>query len=405
MVALNLFSPFAQTTMGSDLLHEFQRLGETIVYENQELNHRWLCPPIGPIYVGDLNCFNTELNQRVNRVVYICDCHSDSGKDSYVNPLACNAWTIVLSTPNKRHYAGWLKPQGDRAILRMFMPVWSWEEVQAVVPAIYPPRQAAQRDDNGETVVDESGRPMMVDRYTQRFTIHGGSARVIFSREEDNVVMETLKLRIDHCHLKNVLTTASTDLRSVLPHEDVTWRLLRIIVEETDEAGKPSYQRVTLDFASEHILGRLVSRKAKAHQAELVSLLSDSVAFSSSSASSLRVPLFERYAVNVLSSGGTFRARWLNQHNGNDCHRRTRTDMWIHFPTTQQQGSIDNLQDIQVGVRHAEFTHHRTSRGRIRIRMNSIVHAAVHRRHSHGGALFVFVCVCVLSVVSALCSS
>lgn len=138
---------FHQTTLGNDIIHEFQQLGSTVVYENQELKVRWLCPPNGPIFEGNLNAFRAELNQGgANRVVYICDC----GKEGYVNPLTCNAWTIVLSSPNKKHYEGWLNPQGARAILRMFLPVWSFEEIQAVVPAIYPPRQSAQRDMNGE---------------------------------------------------------------------------------------------------------------------------------------------------------------------------------------------------------------------------------------------------------------
>lgn len=191
----------------------------------------------------------------------------------------------------------------------------------------------------------------MVDLYVQRFNIHGGNARFVFSPDDDDGSMDTLKSKINSCNLKNIITTATTELKSVLPEEDVTWRLLRINVEELDALGNPCYRKVTLDFASEHILGRLISRKEKEHQTELVQLLSES-GEGSSDTSTLRGKVFERYAINSLSTGGIFRARWLNDP--------MLTDMWINFGATQQQGIINTLQYLQISVSHSHDPFHRS---------------------------------------------
>ena len=332
----------SQTVMGNELMREFQREGKTIVYENQEMKYRWYLPPNGRIMRGDLNSFMDELGLiDENRVVYICDC----GKGSAVNPHSCNAWTIVLSAPNKNHYNVWLNAEGRHA-LRLFVPLWSLEEVRTVVPLMYPPRLAAKRDEKGEIVKDDDENDIMVDLYEQRFSIFGGSARFIFDPEDDGVSMQKLAQKIESCNLKNVINTVAgpSTVESVLPEEEVTWRLIQIHVDEKDSADNWFYQTVKLDFASDYILQRLVSRRNAEHQSQLVSLLRESGQASTSDATSLRGKVFERYAINVFAAGGAFRARWLNDED--------QEVMWIHFPPTVQQGFVNTLEHLQVGVSH-----------------------------------------------------
>jgi hypothetical protein len=99
-------------------------------------------------------------------------------------------------------------------------------------------------------------------------------------------------------------------------------------------------------------LGRLVARKEKKQHEQLVQLLQDTSG--TADASSLRGKVFERYAINVLSAGGVFRARWLNDP--------TKTDMFLSFPPTRQRGIVNTLLYLQAGVR---ITSHRTHTAQI----------------------------------------
>jgi hypothetical protein len=320
----------------NELLRHYQAANRSIVYENQEQRHRWLLPPNGPIWEGGLDAFAEELKQAAT--VYICDC----GKDVYRNPAVCNARTIVLSSPNRKHYEGWLSEQ--RSILRVFLPLWSLDETRAAVPSVFPARQAVQRDADGLPVL-AAGLPVQVDLYEQRFHIYGGSARFVFSPDDDDKAMESLKGRIQSCDLKSLVATATADLKSALPIEDITWRFVRIDVEESDAAGTPKFENVQLDFISDHILRRLVARKERDHQTQLVELLREAGAPVPQDTSSLRGKVFERYAINTLSAGGVFRARWLND--------AAHADMWLAFPATSQKGILGSLNNLQQGVRSA----------------------------------------------------
>jgi hypothetical protein len=254
----------------------------------------------------------------------------------------CNASTIVLSSPNRKHYEGWLSEQ--RSILRVFLPLWSLDETRAAVPSVFPARQAVQRDAHGLPVHNAAGQPVLVDLYEQRFHIYGGSARFVFSPDDDAKAMDALKGRIQSCDLKVLVATATADLKSVLPIEDITWRFVRIDVQAQDAGGNPSFEHVELDFISDHILGRLVARKEKEHQSQLVELLREAGAPVQQDSSSLRGKVFERFALDSLAKGGVFTARWLNDHAHNA--------LKLHFPQTSQKGVRTTLQHLQANVSH-----------------------------------------------------
>lgn len=322
-----------KTWLANELLHHFQQGGLTIVYENQEQKYRWLLSPNGPIFRGGFDCFRFELQNPAT--IYICDC----GKDQYRNPEIVFAKTIVLSSPNKQHYDGWLNE--ERNILRLFLPLWSLEEVRAVEPAVYPIQQSAQIDSNGNKMKDANGADIMVNKHEQRFQLFGGSARFIFSPLTDDVLLEELHNRIQTCNLPAVIKSASTNLKLVLPMQDVTWRLLRIEVEEDDAAGQPYYQSVKLDFISDYVLGRLVSRKENEYQNQLVELLREAGESVQSDTSSLRGKVFERYSLNQLAEGGVFRARWLKDP--------LHSDMWLSFSSVTQKGILNSLTGLHAG--------------------------------------------------------
>lgn len=324
-----------QTTFANELLRHYHAAGRTIVYEHQELGYRWLLPPGGAaVWQGSHTSFGAELQQM--DTIYICDC----GKDSVRSPSVCNALTIVLSSPNVQHFRSWMSE--ERSIRRLYMPLWSLDEIRAVVPAIYPARQSDKRDDNGDVVLDPATQaPVRVDLYEQRFRIFNGAARFVFSPEDDTVAMQSLSTRIDSCDLVQVVATAKSPLTMVLPIQDVTWRFVRIDVEQADARGNPTFDRVSLDFVSDHILGRLVTRQRKEHRTQLAQLLKESGGGADDSAS-LRGKVFERFALTELSKGGDFRVRW--------CDRRDLPEMVLHFPATQQVGVQNALNNLHAGV-------------------------------------------------------
>jgi hypothetical protein len=314
------------------LMRVFQQQSKTIVYENQLLGRRFLLPPSGPIFSGDVRAFTDELEDRAN--VYICDC----GK-LYVSPKVSKAFTIVLSSPSFRHYENWLTV--ERKILLLYMPLWSLEEMQAVIPAIYPPRQSAKRDMNGDVVTDASGQIMLVDLYEQRFDVSGGHARFVFSPETDESDFQfpALKSRIEGCDLPTMIRTATSNLVLNRPEAEITWQLLRIDLTE-DAAGNPLYQTHKLDYASDHILGRLAARTTATYQSQIMQLLQETSGYGD--AAVLRAKFLERFSVGMLANGGIFRARWLNDANA--------TDLWLNFISTRQRGIQSNLQHLQYGV-------------------------------------------------------
>ena len=142
----------AQTIFANSLLRVFQQQGKTIVYENQEQEKRYLLPPNGKIYRGDLTDsprpFKAELDD--DATVYICDCHKQN-----IQPERSGGYTIVLSSPDVKHYDSWIS--GGRMVPILYLPLWSRDELNAVVPAIYQPRSTAKRDSNGDVVKDAAG--------------------------------------------------------------------------------------------------------------------------------------------------------------------------------------------------------------------------------------------------------
>ena len=331
-----LIGPNVQTTFANELLHFFQQKNATIVYENQEEKIRYLLPPNGAIFEGTYDSFIHELADP--DVIYICDC----GKDEYRNPKRCRAFTIVLSSPNRKHYDAWVS--ADRKILRLYLPMWSRDEVRAVVPAIYPERTTAKVNSDGDVEKDHAGNPVQVDMYEQRFDIFGGCARFVFSPEDDTSqeVLPALATRINNCNLPALINATAKHNIDLFPLGDLTWRLLRIDVSEKDANNKEDYRSFTLNFASDHILGRLVARKEKEHKTQLVELLSEMGANASTFAASLRGHIFERYAIKELAAGGVFRARWE--------HDVKHVDMFLRFPPSQQRGVMAKLDDLQQGV-------------------------------------------------------
>jgi hypothetical protein len=183
-----------------------------IVFECQARPRRYLLRLKGPIFEGGYRTFDRELEEE-REMAYICDCD----RAEYITPRYHYALTIVLSSPDQRHYRPWLN--SNRHILLLYLPLWSRDEVNAAVPAVYPHRWTAKRDSDGEEVRDAAGQVLQVDLHQQRFDIFGVFARWIFSPLDDanSLMLPQLRAQVEGIDLKRLLPFASLVVKGIIP--------------------------------------------------------------------------------------------------------------------------------------------------------------------------------------------
>jgi hypothetical protein len=211
------------------LLMHYLKQAVTIVYEDAKRGGRWLIIPGAPVQEGGLQDFTTELN--LTTTLYICDV----GGENSPEPVVCNALTVVLSSPDPAHYQEWLKEDD----VTLYMPVWSAEEVTAVVPTVYPQRTLA----DGVTSI-----------YPGRLNLYGGIARNIFRAQTDDKLERKLEKRIKACNLVKLY-------KSIEAGERIKSLKLLQYVLGTKPDGTPDFEDATLDFASDEICERVMKQK------------------------------------------------------------------------------------------------------------------------------------------------
>jgi hypothetical protein len=291
------------------LLMHYLKQAVTIVYEDAKRGGRWLIIPGAPVQEGGLQDFTTELN--LTTTLYICDV----GGENSPEPVVCNALTVVLSSPDPAHYQEWLKEDD----VTLYMPVWSAEEVTAVVPTVYPQRTLA----DGVTSI-----------YPGRLNLYGGIARNIFRAQTDDKLERKLEKRIKACNLVKLY-------KSIEAGERIKSLKLLQYVLGTKPDGTPDFEDATLDFASDEICERVMKQKETHHTNEVVSFLSSSAG--NPDVATMRGKAFEHYAHRVLAAGGEFRMRWENDPN--------HTDHLVHFPKSTQKGIVASLATLTAEVR------------------------------------------------------
>jgi hypothetical protein len=290
------------------LLHYFGQ-NATIVYQDSYREKRWLMSPGAPVQEGGLQDFEEEL--KLATTIYICDVGGEGSKP----PHTCNALTIVLSSPDPAHYKEWLKAHH----IQLYMPVWSPDEVTAVVPAVYPERFLA----DGVTSI-----------YPGRLKLYGGVARTIFGPETDDELKDDLDAAIKSSNLNTILKTIQSKTRIS------SLKLLQFVVG-TNADGTPNYKKRTIDWASDEICELVMLEQEESRiDNETVSFLTD--AAGKPEIGTMRGKIFERYAHGVLAAGGVFRARWEND--------ATHTDISVAIPPTTQKGIVGDLSTLSIEV-------------------------------------------------------
>lgn len=318
---MQLSSTTVQSFFAAFLFRHYHQQGSTVVYEDAKRNARWLIPhgDANWIQEGGLQDFVEQL--KLPATVYICDV----GGHNSPEPLICSALTIVLASSDPLHFKEWLKNHLKPTV---YMPVWSAEEVAAVVPAVF--RQRFLSD-------------QLTSIYPGRLRLHGGIARIIFASALDQELEYKLDQLIKKCNLVSLL-------QSIVAGDRILSLQLLQHVLETKPDGSLDFQHKTLDFASDEICERVMKEKEERGANEVVSFLLESAG--KPDVGGMRGKVFELWAHRVLVAGGTFKARWEND--------ASQTEMYIKFHSSKQKG-INNVKDLTVLAAGVSYSRWHTS--------------------------------------------
>ena len=186
---------------------------------------------------------------------------------------------LVLSSPKRDNYKNVLKAVG--ATIR-FMPVWSWEEIEACHTLLY---------------ADDLERPLSEVRAA--FERWGGIPRFVLEKLRDEAAQQSLQ---------EALHTADVDVirKSVGQIDAATeasHRILHIVTQQP-------FVSKSIAFGSAYIRDRLAELLFSQQRQAVSDFLIGSA--SSPQLAGVRGDLFEAYAHRILSSGGEFRVRSLD---------------------------------------------------------------------------------------------
>jgi hypothetical protein len=245
--------------------------------------------------------------------VYICDVGGEGSQE----PSVCAARTIVLSSPDGKHYHEWQKLKMKPAV---HMPSWSADEVAAVVPTVYPQRYLA---DNVTSI------------YPARFQLYGGIARTIFYPGMDDRLETELDQAVNACDIDVLIRSIETGVRLGPLQQLIQYEI------GANADGTPDYRTATMNWASDAICEFMMQAKDAHGQSKIVSFLNGAIG--KPDLGSMRGKAFEYWTHGVLSRGGTFRLRWESDP--------THTDYPIHFPPATMKGIVGTLNSLVAGVR------------------------------------------------------
>lgn len=195
--------------------------------------------------------------------------------------------TLLITSPRREVWYHWHK---SGSCARYVMPVWTWEEILSCRDVCYPHLVEGQGIEGGVTFSKD-----LYDKW-------GGVPRFLLEK----------LLVSDHAELEDTLNQAqATDLiffavkgQEVDVKQEPCHRLVHIIPGD-------DLQHLQYDFASDYVRGRLMAKFIKESESQLMKLVNrlQGVPY----AAALYGHMFESLSHHVLSRGGTFDAKRLDQ--------------------------------------------------------------------------------------------
>ena len=247
----------------------------TIVWESRRRSSRTLILN-GQVFRGNLEAFVSEL----------ADTHTWYLVDEAVPPGATEveARTLVFSSPKRENYKDTLKAPASTI---RYMPVWSWEEIEACHSLLY---------------ADDSERPLSEVR--NAFDKWGGIPRFVLEKLRDEAAQQSLLEALGTADMVVILkSVGQIDAATEASH-----RLLHIITSAP-------YVVKSIEFGSDYIKGRateILLRRQRAELSYFVSRETDPLF------AKLRGDCFEVLAHEKLAAGGEFPTRLLTGAAGSN---------------------------------------------------------------------------------------
>ena len=245
----------------------------TIVWESRRRSSRTLIRG-GRVLEGSLTDFRAELAD--TRTWYLVD--------EAVPPGATEveARTLVFSSPKRENYKDTLKAPASTI---RYMPVWSWEEIEACHSLLY---------------ADDSERPLSEVR--NAFDKWGGIPRFVLEKLRDEAAQQSLLEALGTADMVVILkSVGQIDAATEASH-----RLLHIVTSAP-------YVVKSIEFGSDYIKGRateILLRRQRAELSYFVSRETDPLF------ANLRGDCFEGLAHEKLAAGGEFQTRLLTGAGG-----------------------------------------------------------------------------------------
>jgi hypothetical protein len=245
----------SMSSVGSVILHRAKDRGLIYVFENERC---WRTRNLGDI---DEALF-------LSNTWYLTDTLDPI-------PGEVKAVTILVSSPSEKHYNEFLKyPSNDS--LR-YLPVWTLEELMQAAPLYQLSTEVVER----------------------RYCIIGGIPRYVLEKSSEDLIpvinSAVAKLNIEKFHL------IASGLLS--KEEEISHRIVHYVVDE-------SFNMTTLQFSSSYTTEKALELFSKYQHQNLCNFILYSE--HSTISSGLRGNLFEAFAHRLLSNGGTYDCRSLD---------------------------------------------------------------------------------------------
>jgi len=271
-------------------LWRFAKEGKTVIFESVEREGAWLFLPNGSVSFHRRKVLPAEAS--LSTSYYLFDPYGDEPDE----PIGCSAFTIIASSPNKKHYKGFRKRRGCGVVY--YMPCWSLDELKLIRPHHVSPQELFRRYD-----------------------IAGGIPRYLFaSNEEFERFLDELKgefTKMNYEQLKQAL--GNPEDGGSASHKLVQYQL-----------SDDSYRRYVIRFASSFVEQQLPRQESRQKLKELGSVLAGLEGIGL--AAVLAGNLFEHFGHAVLPGGVRLKARRLDAKQKS---RASSADKMLDFPKAE----------------------------------------------------------------------
>ncbi|EHS62640.1 uncharacterized protein PGTG_22635 [Puccinia graminis f. sp. tritici CRL 75-36-700-3] len=226
-------------------------------------------------------------------------------------PKLRKVWTLLVTSPQHNHYHQFLKDDNSKLL---YMPPWSYEELQTCKAILYPDEQILPTALMDRVFEWYGGVPRYVlARASTEFKRKGGNEDAAF--EEVN---QSLTEAINRGGIMDVIKAYQAET----PDGQYSHRVVHIFSHPSGELT-----RFHLSWASDQVATEMSKRYEQELRINILNLLRDCP-----DGSNFRGMLFEMHAQNVLQEGGTFQVRPLGEGDP-----RSGQNIKITFPVAERR--------------------------------------------------------------------